>query len=107
MLARAAGSITVPPGIDHSINPEQLGAMALRSACRSAAIGGVVWPARSHVGAETALLVLACACMALPCCMCFVCMLSVDTVGRGAEKEAALIRALARCDVEDVLLHHV
>ena len=26
----------------------------------------------------------ACACMALPCCMCFVCMLPVDTVGREA-----------------------
>ena len=62
VLARAAGSITVLTGIDHSINPEQLGALAVRSACRSAAIGGVVWPARSHVGAETALLVL-CMCL--------------------------------------------
>ena len=62
VLARAAGSITVPTGIDHSINPEQLAALAVRSACRSAAIGGVVWPARSHVGAETALLVL-CMCL--------------------------------------------
>ena len=57
-----AGSSTIPTGIDQSINPEQLGALAVRSACGRAAIGGVVWPARSRVGAETALLVL-CMCL--------------------------------------------
>ena len=91
VLARAAGNSTVPTGIDQSIKTEQLDALAVRSACGRAAIGGVVWPAQSHVGAETQrrphCWCCACACMALPCCMCFVYMLSMDTVGRGADKE--------------------
>ena len=41
LLARAAGSITIPTGIDRSINPEQLDLSAVRSACRRAAIVGL------------------------------------------------------------------
>ena len=40
LLSRAAGSITIPTGIDRSIGPEQLGSSAVRSACRRAAIVG-------------------------------------------------------------------
>ena len=91
VLARAAGSSKVPTGIDRSIDPEQLGALAVRSECRRAAIGGVVWPARSRVDTETAhetaLLVLGMYLYghAVPCCV--VCMHPLDTVGSTAEKE--------------------
>ena len=87
VLVRVAGSSTISTCIDQSIDPKQLAALPVRSACGRAAIGEVLWPARSHVGAKTALLVLCMCCMALPCCMCVVCMLSVDTVGSTAEKE--------------------
>ena len=40
VLARAAGSSTVPTGITQSINPEQLGSLAVRSACRRPATVG-------------------------------------------------------------------
>ena len=43
--ARAAGSITIPTGIDRSIGPEQLGSSAVRSASRRA---GIVGPCGGH-----------------------------------------------------------
>lgn len=64
-LARVAGSSTIPTGIDHSINPERLGALGFIGVhavsvesdhCR------LVWQARSCVCVENALLVL---CMGL------------------------------------------
>ena len=64
LLARAAGSITIPTGIDRSIGPEQLDSSAVRSACRRAAIVGSCG-GHGHTWAwrvETALLVL-CMCM--------------------------------------------
>ena len=87
VLARAAGSSTILTGIDQSINPEQLGALAVRSACRSAAIvrscgrHGCIWVWRAHYWCS------ACACMVFPCCMCVVRMHYVDTVGSTADKE--------------------
>eukprot|EP00966_Prymnesium_polylepis_P089089 2062054-Prymnesium_polylepis.1 len=45
-----AGSSTAPTGIDRSMNPEQLGSLALRSACTGERpLCGVVWPARSRL----------------------------------------------------------
>ena len=87
LLARAAGSITIPTGIDRLIGPEQLDSSAVRSACRRAVIVGScgghghTWAWRSHCCCS------ACACMGLPWCMCSVLMHPVDTVGSTAEKQ--------------------
>ena len=65
VLARAAGSSTVPTGIERSINPEQLGALAVRSAVSvqdGVAIGGGCVAGTVTWDAETALLVL-CMCL--------------------------------------------
>ena len=69
LLARAAGSITIPTGIDRSIGPEQLDSSAVRSACRRAAIVGScgghghTWAWRPHCWCS------ACACMVMSSCM--------------------------------------
>lgn len=87
MLARAAGSSPVTTGIDHSINPEQLGALGfigVHAVSMESDHCRLVWQARSCMCVENALLG---ACLVQCCCMCFVCMHYVDTVGSGAEKE--------------------
>ena len=104
LLARAAGSITIPTGIDRSIGPEQLDSSAVRSACRRAAIVGScgghghTWAWRPHCWCS------ACACMVLPCCMCSVCMHPVDTAGSAAEKGRSECRYV-RCR-GPLSLHH-
>ena len=57
VLARAAGSSTVPTGIDRSINSGQLGpSEPFSSALRPVYLGSraSVWPARSHTGVAIA-----------------------------------------------------
>ena len=82
----------IPTGIDRSINPEQLGALAVRSAFTRAAIRGVSWAGtvtRGHVWAHRPRCwCSACACMVLLVVRCMhEVMNSVATVGGTAERE--------------------
>ena len=81
----------IPTGIDRSINPEQLGALAVRSAFTRAAIRGVSWAGtvtRGHVWAHRPRCwCSASACMVLPCWLCVAYINSVATVGGTAERE--------------------